>query len=348
MKIIFDKLKIALTILTVLSLSSCSEDIDFGNLSDTIFVRHQNADMPAYIHGNGSEKVFLITLHGGPGGIGLDFRATAFRSIENTCAVVYFDQRGAGMSQGNYSEEGINLDIMAEDVLALVKVMKKKYGDDSRFFLLGHSWVGTLGTAALLKNQSDFLGWISVDGNNNPKSLYTEYIANFTRVASEQIAMANSIDYWNSVNDLLREVDNTANQKDLRRLNNKAHQGERKLVDDNIFNKPSADGFNDNFFEYSLPTLFWNLRKSSSILDSQEIWKNVSFTNRLQEIKIPSLILSGKHDLIIPPSLAQETYDNIGSGIKELIIYERSGHSPMFSEADQFAADVILFIEQNK
>ena len=39
-------------------LSNSDENID--NLDETIFVRHKDADMPAYIHGNASEKIFLI------------------------------------------------------------------------------------------------------------------------------------------------------------------------------------------------------------------------------------------------------------------------------------------------
>jgi len=340
------KLKIVLIAFIVLSISSCSKDEDLGNLSDTIIVRHKNADMPAYIHGNGSEKIFLITLHGGPGGMGLSFRGTAFNSIENTCAVVYFDQRGSGMAQGNYSEDGITIDIMAEDVLALVKVIRKKYGGDSRFFLLGHSWGGTLGIATLLKNQDEFLGWIQVDGTHNPRDLYLEYIANFERVAAEQIKIGNSISFWESVNKLLVDVDTEFNRDDIQRLNNKAFEAEKKLRSDNLINRPRG-GRDDLVFKYNLLTFYWNVLNTQSKLDPG-IQGILSYTDRLPEIKTPSLILWGKHDMVVPTVLAQEAYDNLGSNIKKLVIFEKSGHSPFGGEADLFAEEVILFIDQNK
>lgn len=338
------KFRIMFILLTVLSISSCSKDEDLGNLNETITIRHKGADMPAYIHGNGSEKVFLITLHGGPGGLGLGLRSSAFKAVENTCAVVYFDQRGSGMAQGNYSNNGISVDIMAEDILALVKVIKHKYGSDSRFFLLGLSWGGTLGIATILKDQNKFLGWIQVDGTHNPKGMYLEYKANFKRVAAEQIALGNSIDYWNSVNKLLLEVDNTFNQSDFRRLNSKAHEAEKRLVDDNVFNKPN--GPQDLFFDYNLITFLWNARNTQSILDPEI--RNLSYANRLSEIKIPSLILWGKHDMVVPPSFAQEAYDGLGSSVKRMVIFEKSGHTPMFSEADLFEQELLLFINQQK
>lgn len=343
---VLHKLKIVLITFLVLSVFSCSKDDDLDNLDDTIFVRHKNADMPAYIHGNGSEKIFLITVHGGPGDIGLSFRGEAFNAIENSYAVVYFDQRGSGMSQGSYSESGINIDLMAEDILALVKVIKKKYGNDSRFFLLGHSWGGTLGVATLLKDQGQFLGWIQVDGTHSPRDLYQEYLTNFERVATEQINTGNSIPFWESVNGLLLEVDTRFNRDDLRKLNRKAFDASQNLSSDDVINKPKG-GTNEPLFNYNLITRVWNTINTQSLVDP-DIQGILSYTSRLPEIKTPTLTLWGKYDMVVPISFAQEAYDNFGSSIKKVVRFERSGHSPMFTEADKFSAEVISFINQNK
>ena len=75
MKIINIYSKTIVLIVVLWTAFSCSKDENISELSDTIFVRHKNADMPAYIHGNGSEKTFLIILHGGPGGFGLAYRS---------------------------------------------------------------------------------------------------------------------------------------------------------------------------------------------------------------------------------------------------------------------------------
>ncbi len=327
---------------------SCSKGDDIGNLSETLFVRHKNADMPAYIHGNASEKVFLIILHGGPGGFGLVYRNSTIKSkIEKECAVVYFDQRGSGAAQGNYSKDGINIDIMAEDVLALAKVIKHKYGDDSRLFLMGHSWGGTLGPATLLKDQSPFLGWINVAGSHNTKGLYQEYIANFKRVASEQIDLGNDIEYWNNVvgfvNSIAPEYNNI---NDMYDLNSEAFTAQEKLKESGVINK-DADLNDKAIFKYTPLTLIWNTLNTQSILD-ENLFENIDFTDRLSEITIPSLVLWGKHDMVVPIRFAQESYDNLGSTEKELVIFEKSAHGPMFTEPDLFADKVIEFINENK
>lgn len=90
-------------VLVLCAVFSCSKSENSSNLDTTIFVRHKDADMPAYIHGNATENIFLIMLHGGPSGIGLSYRGQAFDNIEKTCAVVYFDQRGSGIGNGFWS-----------------------------------------------------------------------------------------------------------------------------------------------------------------------------------------------------------------------------------------------------
>ncbi|WP_203258368.1 alpha/beta fold hydrolase [Hyunsoonleella ulvae] len=347
MKKIINRYTLVLIVIICTSFS-CSNDENLNNLNETIFVRHENADMPAYIHGNASEKVFLIILHGGPGGFGLSYRNSTIKSeIEKECAVVYFDQRGSGMSQSNYSESGISIDIMAQDVLALVKVIQHKYGKDSKLFLMGHSWGGTLGPATLLKDQSTFLGWINVDGSGNTKGLYKGYIDNFKRVGNEQIALGNHVEYWNSVIDLANNVPQEyKNIDDAYRLNSEAFIAEEKLEDSGLINKQeNLDG--KTIYKYNVLTLIWNMLKTQSILD-EDLFENIDLTDQFSEITIPSLTIWGKHDMIVPIAFAQESFDNLGSTEKELVIFEQSGHSPMFSEPQLFSKTVIAFINKNK
>lgn len=343
----------SLKIVCILSLLcfvyACSDDFELNNLDETLFVRHKNADMPAYIRGNSSEKVFLITLHGGPGGTGLGFTGKAFDAIEDVYGVVYFDQRGSGNSQGHYDEDDISIDLMAEDVLALVKVVKRKFGDDSRFFLLGGSWGGTLGTATLLKDQSDFKGWIEVDGANNPAGLYDLYIETFTTTANTQIAMGNSVNFWEAVLELVAKVDPSNNLDDFLELNEKAFEAEEKLFEDGFIASPEngLEG-NETFFAYNFLTNGWNNGQIGSIFDDQGLFQTVDFISQLPEIGIPSLFISGQYDMVVPIASAQTAFDAIGSTSKELLIFERSGHGPMFTEPDLFAEKVIEFINAHK
>ena len=346
-KIIENNIKLVAIALMALGIFSCSkEDVNINDLDETIFVRHKKADMPARIYGNGSEKVFLIILHGGPGGSGLQYRVNAIRTeIEKNNAVVYFDQRGSGSSQGNYSKKEVSIDIMAEDVLALVKIIKAKYGNDSKLFLMGHSWGGTLGPATLLKNQSLFSGWIDVAGSHDPKGTYDAYKTFFTNTANEQIGLGNSLDFWQNLLDLTQNVGSEFSPEDFITLNKDAHKTEEILIKDGLVFEATSEG---SISQNEL-TLKWNsMQATLYVTFKSNHYETVSFTERLKEINLPSIVLWGKYDLVVPTLFAQEAYDNLGSVDKEMFIFENSAHSPMFNEPDLFADKVIGFINKHK
>lgn len=338
------KLKTVVVLFVLLNIFSCSKDeINLNNLNETIYLRHRQADMPAHVHGNAADKVFLIYLHGGPGGLGLEARInTMITEVEENNAVVYFDQRGSGNAQGNYSAEEMNIDAMAEDVLALVKVLRTRYGDDIKFFLMGASWGGALGPATLLKGQENFLGWIDIAGAHSPKDLYDEYQIDLLEKANEQIALGNSIPHWEDVLELIQNVDPIYNEEDGSNMNGKAHESEGVLADDLVINKPQK--IDENGEEITFVAR--NNGEVGRLLTQKGLWRDLSFTDELHNITIPSLILWGQHDLVVPTRFAHEAFDHLGSAHKELFIFERSGHSPLESEPDLFAEKVIAFINE--
>lgn len=339
----------------LLIFQGCGTD-DLSDINDLLFVKHEGAEMPAYIHGNGSEKVFLIILHGGPGGSGIVYRGGSIKDkIEKEYAVVYFDQRHAGMSQGSFSKEDLSIDIMVDDVMALVDVLSFKYGSDSKFFLMGHSWGGTLGTATMLKgnNQNRFKGWIEVDGGHDLTGLYLAALQNFKDIADEQIALSNSTSKWEDISDQLNDLDqNGYNSDDFSFLNQNAFTFEGTLADDDVINKTSSELTNqylynsiilNNIITTTVTGTIGNL-----ILADDGLWEETSYLNRLEEITIPSLILWGRYDLVIPPIMGEEAFEAMGSTSKRIRIFERSGHSPMFGQPNDFAEEVLSFMDEHK
>ena len=78
------------------------------------------------------------------------------------------------------------------------------------------------------------------------------------------------------------------------------------------------------------------------------IWTEVDYTEELSKITIPSMIMWGKYDLVIPYNQGEEAYDNIGSTKKTWVFFESSGHSAMMDEHEKFKLKMIEFIEANK
>ncbi|UTW62765.1 alpha/beta hydrolase [bacterium SCSIO 12741] len=84
---------------------------------------------------------------------------------------------------------------------------------------------------------------------------------------------------------------------------------------------------------------------SSKLNDEIE---STSLTSELHKVTIPTLILWGEYDFVVPPSLGYDTYNHISSSVKKIVTYPKSGHSPMNNEWVPFNQAVIEFVDQNK
>lgn len=97
----------------------------------------------AETYGDPNNPVILV-LHGGPGG---DYRSLlGAKSLADTNFVVFYDQRGAGLSERVPASE-----LTVPRYLAELDAVIDKYSPDRPVTLLGHSWGAMLATAYLGK-----------------------------------------------------------------------------------------------------------------------------------------------------------------------------------------------------
>ena len=81
-------------------LASCQKE-ELWYEGDYFFLRHKGADMPIWVRGNTQSNIFILHLHGGPGGSSIDEGVEkVYLPLESDYAMVYWDQRGSGASQG--------------------------------------------------------------------------------------------------------------------------------------------------------------------------------------------------------------------------------------------------------
>ncbi|UTW62766.1 alpha/beta fold hydrolase [bacterium SCSIO 12741] len=193
-----------------LILFSCSKDSDLSKVDETLYVRYEGADMPVYMRGNVNSNVIVLIVHGGPGGNGLEYRTGQYSvELEEKYGIAYWDQRGQGMSHGKYKSSDLTVQAMADDMLAVVRALKSKYGSQISIFALGHSWGGTL-TARYMTTgnyQHELKGWIEVDGAHDIPQLNKDAVAMFISVAKEQIALGNNVENWQSTLEWAEAID---------------------------------------------------------------------------------------------------------------------------------------------
>ncbi|MEM6343803.1 MAG: alpha/beta hydrolase [Bacteroidota bacterium] len=323
---------------------------DLSKLDETIYVRYNGADMPAYVHGNGSDKVFLVVLHGG-GSFGLAFRTPDFRrELESRYAVVYWDQREQSMSQANQAQ-ALSVGERAKDVGALLSVLKAKYGEDIKLFLFGHSWGGTLGMTYLLQEgaQEQLKGWIMASGAYDfPLTIDERYLL-LLDVSEAAVPNPNDMreQQWIDLNTELRALNQDSLRSDPDLLRPYVEDALRYLLLDNEILPANLGNLYRTTIVENNPLYWWlNDRASKPYLEARDA--GYALRERLAEITLPTLLLWGRFDLSVPPALGEIALAEQGSVDKTLVILEQSEHLPYLSESEQFLAEMIAFVERLK
>ena len=317
---------------------------------DFFFLVNKNASMPVTVRGNRGSGIFVLFIHGGPGGSALQkVGLPAFNDLENSYATVFWDQRGSGSSEGNSSESLLTLTQFVEDLDKLVDLIRAKYGAPE-IFLMGHSWGGCLGTAYLLDpaRASKIKGWIEVDGaHNNPKgdSLSMNFVTSF---AQQQVSQGMDADFWNYVLGwYLKNPNFTSDQLEHYAFVEKAN---------GYVHDPTVQRVPATFPGYSFDYIFNSSADASMALTNYNhvikhfIISDIDLTSEMKNIKLPALIVWGKEDSIIPYPMAQHAFNALGtlSSRKSIVTLPNSGHVGFYEEPDLFANSVRLFIEANK
>lgn len=347
----------------LLMIACQKESIPRGQISESLWLEHKGAQMPILVEGNIASKTLILILHGGPGGTAKTYNSSLLgmsEPLEQRYAVAYYDQRLAGNTKGHYDAVTHNVAQMVEDLDLVIDLLNHQYGSDLNIFLLGHSWGGYLGNAYLSRenNQTKIKGWIDVDGAHNIEKLVYDGITLMQEVAEAQIADdSREREDWqkvmNYVNDFKEQRANNTfilDKEITLEMNGEAGTAlniaqrdellEAKTVESSAIGAPF---FRDNNF-------LTNISHSVQVGKSN-IWNEIlaaPLTNDLKKITIPSLMIWGKYDFVVAPSLGEEMMQELGTpdADKTLLIFDKSGHSPMISETDKFIEVTVNFIEQ--
>lgn len=331
------------SIAVLMSLSGCENQ----QYDDFYYLRYQGADMPVVVRGNIPSGVFIIYMHGGPGGSTYSEKAyKMLAETEEQFAMVYYDQRASGNSQGKTKTSQINIEQYVEDLEVLIAQVHDRYSPE-HIFLMGHSWGGTLGTAFLLKegNQEKVDGWIEVDGGHNLSRAAYELSRDYVIDQAEAIldlgtASEKESEEWETI---IRYYDNVETWDDP--LFVIGHSGNVGRANGYFHNPENEEGLIDAAMIFSTENnMIAYLLHNLHVILHMDIWQ-LDYTSRLSEIEIPVLIAWGRYDGILPVELGIQAKEAMNLPDENFIIFENSAHVPQIEEPALFNEKLIAFIE---
>ena len=345
-------MKSSLIILFFLLLFSChKEKISVGkNVSDTFYLENMGASMRVTVQGNTLSHVFLILVHGGPGQSSYFYESDYLcQNLENNMAVVYWDQRNAGASQGNANGNNLTLQQMTDDLKKLVQLIKGRYGENSSMFILGHSFGGLLTSSFMTtgSNQSMVRGWIVIDGSHNYRMNDSLTREKLLLNAKEQIILNKNLSFWNGIVGYCNAHTGNFTFEESLELESYAEDAEAQIAETENFD--IMDWIKSNAIAEQVPitsVLVNYLYSSQSDLNKQ--LHDAEFSSSLYKVTIPTLLLYGQYDFICPSELGDDILNRISSKEKELIISPISGHNLMYQDPILFCKKVNEFIKLYK
>ncbi len=310
---------------------------------DFVYVSHHGADLPVWVKGNIPSGVFLIYLHGGPGGSSfIDIQNSFMAGIENHYAMVYYDQRASGNSLGHSKNEQLNLDQFIEDLDVIVEYVQTTY-DPTEIMLMGHSWGGTLGTAYLLQdeNQSKISAWIEVDGGHSLGQNAYEYSRDYViQVADSLIGRNEQPEAWREIKAYYTNKSSWRNPEVVIQHSKYVTQAGGYFYDP--ANQEGLVGLDQILF--SETDFLALLAQNKHVVQHMDVW-HLDFTHRLDEIEIPTLLLWGKADGILPVQLAYEAKAAMNLPEEHFYIFQESAHSPHYEQTVLFNEKVVEFVQ---
>ncbi|MEL6717387.1 MAG: alpha/beta fold hydrolase [Bacteroidota bacterium] len=340
--------------LLCLCFSSCEEEELIGTqVAHHFFLENDHANMPVLVEGNTASKIFLLILHGGPGGDAMIYNHALSNfsdPLEERYAVVYWDQRASGNASGKFGNELMTIEQFVDDLNQLINLLEFRYGNDIQHFLLGHSWGGALGTAYLTTKdyQNRIAGWMNVAGVHNFIDYATMTRECLINKASEQINSENYGEKWQEILDFCTALnpDDISNLEETR-LNQFGHKAGEYLTEDDVVQESMVNA--QSIFKYSYFSNHNTLTATTNLIfTSLELFNKTEedYTSSLSKVQTPASYIWGRHDCVVPLAMGQQAFEAHGSADKELVILERSAHSPMINEPEAFVNVVVDFIEE--
>ena len=350
------------SILLILSLlfSNCAEEELFGEASrNDLWLIHEGAKLPIVVEGNTASKIFVILLHGGPGSSAQIFNAEAQTftdALEQDYAMVYYDQRNAGLALGEWNEEKLTIEQHVEDLEKVMDLLLFNYGEEIQIFLAGHSWGGYLGTAFLLdeERQAKVKAWININGQINRNRNMADAMSRIDSIGQEQINENINANAWeNLLAEVQVEKNKSINQYDVDSEDNVFRlialatlQINRDNVIDFDSNSPFSSIFTDNYDPFRIRIT--NSEERDRTLKIQMYEFDLFIDSNLENIMLPSLSIYGYYDVTTPFDQGEYFIEKIGTQEedKTIVLLNQSGHSSMINEPLDLASEMKIWIEK--
>ncbi|MFD5259297.1 alpha/beta fold hydrolase [Bacillus wiedmannii] len=279
-------------------------------------------------YGNLKNKPVLY-LHGGPGESCYDFSFHQAERLKDSLFVIIIDQRGVCRSEEITEDEAFGLKDLIEDCEKLRTALQIE-----KWSVIGHSFGGYV---ALL--------YASIYPSSIEKIIFEAPTFDFAltsrallqktghllkkygkeEVAEESIAYSSSNATSEELLDAYIRLSNELEENRMEIYNYK-----EDVTDDSLYSDEEWEVFSNRSKIH-----FDRLKVEGAV--------HTSLLQKIKDIQNPMLLIVGKHDVVTCEKQIETFNKDAQNG--GYIVFEESGHTPHYEEADRFAETVMHFLK---
>jgi len=299
-----------------------------GSVAELTRVSIGGHDLSLMIRGNDVANPVLLFLAGGPGGGEMGAMRRHGGALERAFTVVTFDQRGAGTSYDSLEPtSSLTLGGSVNDAVEVTNYLRDRSHQD-KIHVLGQSRGTTLGVLVVQQHPELFRAFIGTGQMVSPREtdriIYTDTLAWAKRSGHtalvDQLLKSGPPPYT----DVLDYEPALSHEKDVYPF-------------DHRVNDEGAGGFSENIFVEE-HTLVQQLQMLPAFLDVFTVLypqlQDIDFRVDVPRLEVPVYLVQGGHEARGSAQLADEWFAGLSAPTKQLIIFDTSGHRPVFEQPE--------------
>jgi pimeloyl-ACP methyl ester carboxylesterase len=306
-------------------LTDASGNVIAGSLSEKIYVEINGVKQGMFIESLDEANPVLLYLHGGMPDYFLSRKYPA--GLETVFTVVWWEQRGSGMSFGS-SGESQSLEQMVLDVIVVTNYLRARFGK-SKIYLMGHSGGTFIGMHAIAKHPELFSAYIGVaQMAGQLKSEQQAYLYMLNRYKENgNKRMIRKLEAAPVTSDgtprkylLLRDIA-------MHDLGVGTMHGMNSVITGIFF---ASLGCRD--YTPAEKYRMWSGKAKSGVSMLWERMLKCDLSEDIPAVTIPVYFFHGIYDLTCSYDVAKLYFEKLDAPVKEFFTFEKSAHSPVFEE----------------
>jgi len=301
-----------------------------GSISQKISVPINGVQQGMVIRGEDISNPVLLWVHGGPGMPDYPLTQRYPTGLEDLFTVVWWDQRGAGLSYDrSIPPATMRIEQFIDDTLTVTDYLRDRFHQD-RIYLLGHSWGSFIALQAAARSPERYKAYLGmaqmVHQLESEKIAYDYMLAAYTERGDTRMVRA------------LEAAPVTMNggtpEAYLKIRDTAMHQlGIGTAHDmDSVITGIFLSSWRFRGYTLTEKVNLWRGRAFSRSFGLWDQFIRIDLRDAVPALQIPVYFLEGRYDYTCATSLGRDYFTRLQAPVKGFYVFDDSAHSPLLEQ----------------